>query len=381
MVIKKSIIVLKIYIKNTILSLYIESKTLKIIIKVTLDNHNSMKNLKLLILSIFIALPFIGISQYTDVINSNRPGKSVSAYAIGTNVLQSEFGISYEKQDHNTLNTSSIFLGADIALRYGLLFEELEIYYEGTFVNENRSFSNVGFPDEKYTAFKRNRLGLKYLIYDPYKSDERNKPNLYSWKANNRFQLKNLIPAISVYGGANFVLGDNPYYPNEATISPRAMIATQSRLSPKFVLITNVAYDKIGTDFPEWNYIVSLSHALRNPKWSVFAENQGIKSDRYADVIFRGGAAHLLGENMQVDIHIGANIKDTPTRLFAAAGFSYRWDMHKDKVIAIEDQNATGKEGKIRKKDLKRARRKSKSNRKKNKNSKKTPQEIDEIKF
>ncbi|MFT5737377.1 MAG: hypothetical protein ACI9SG_001726, partial [Maribacter sp.] len=63
--------------------------------------------------------------QYTDVINSNRPGLSVSAYAVGKNVVQLEMGLFYEQQDHGLLNTQSDIWGSDISLRYGLLFETL----------------------------------------------------------------------------------------------------------------------------------------------------------------------------------------------------------------------------------------------------------------
>ena len=82
--------------------------------------------------TLFLAfiIPFFGISQYTDVINSNRPGLSVSAYAIGKNVLQLESGLFYEQQDHNLLNTQSNIIGTDISLRYGLLFERLELNWE-----------------------------------------------------------------------------------------------------------------------------------------------------------------------------------------------------------------------------------------------------------
>lgn len=87
------------------------------------------------------------------------------------------------------------------------------------------------------------------------------------------------------------------------------MIATQSRLTPRFVLITNTAYDRISTDDPELSYTISLSHAFRNPKWSVFVEHQGIDSDRYSDVLIRGGIAHLLKENLQFDFNMGASLK------------------------------------------------------------------------
>ena len=317
-----------------------------------MDYNVSKKRLmKILIFGIF-TIPFVAFSQYTDVINSNRPGLSVSAYAIGTNVLQAEFGVAYEQQDHSKLETESNIFGADLSLRYGLLFETLELNYEGTFDNQNKTYTSTGV-EIKNTDFSRNRIGLKYLIYDPFKNPENNKPNLYSWKANYGFKLKNLIPAISVYAGANFVLGNNPFYRGEPTVSPRVMVATQSRLTPRFVLISNIAYDRLGTDFPEWNYTVSLSHAFRDPKWSVFVENQGIKSDRYSDVLLRGGVAHLLGENMQVDMNLGASFKNTPSRIFATMGFSYRIDMHRDKVKAIEDQKAGENGGPISKNAMK----------------------------
>jgi len=316
-----------------------------------------LKKVKHYTFILLFTIPFLGLSQYTDVINSNRPGLSVSAYAIGKNVLQLETGLFYEQQDHSLLNTQSNIWGTDISLRYGLLFEQLEINWEGTFQNQDITFTDFGTSDSR-TDFYRNRIGLKYLIYDRYKND---KPNLYSWRANNVFQLKNLIPSVSLYAGANFVLGDNPFYVGDPTVSPRVMVATQSRITPRFVLISNLAYDRIGSDFPEMSYLLSLSHAFRNPKWSVFLENQGIKSDRYSDVLLRSGVAHLFSENLQADINLGASFKNTPSRVFVSAGVSYRFDFHKDAPKAIEDQNADQNGGKIKKSSLKK-KKKSKKN-------------------
>ncbi|MBT8298168.1 MAG: transporter [Maribacter sp.] len=322
-----------------------------------------LKKIRHFVLILFLIIPFIGISQYTDVINSNRPGLSVSAYAVGKNVLQLETGLFYEQQDHSLLNTQSNIVGGDISLRYGLLFEQLELNWEGTYQNQDITYANFGF-NESRTDFYKNRIGLKYLIYDRYKSAKNNSPNLYSWRANNVFQLKNLIPSVSLYAGANFVLGDNPFYAGDPTVSPRVMVATQSRLTPRFVLISNIAYDRIGTNFPELSYLLSLSHAFRNPKWSVFVENQGIKSDRYSDVLLRSGVAHLFNEELQADINLGASFKNTPSRIFVSAGLSYRFDFHKDAPKAIEDQNANENGGEIKKTSFKK-----KKKRKKNKGS------------
>lgn len=301
---------------------------------------------------IAFALPLTTLAQYTDVINSNRPGLSVSAYAVGKNVIQLEAGLFYEQSDHELLNTESNIWGTDISLRYGLLFEQLELNYEGSYQNQNITFTDFG-TSANQTDFSRNRLGLKYLIYDRYKSEERNTPNLYSWRANNVFQWKNLIPSVSIYGGATFNLGENPFYVGDPTVSYRGMVATQSKLTPRFVLITNIAYDRISTDFPELSYLVSLSHGFRNPKWSAFLENQGIQSDRYSDLLLRGGVAHLLTEDLQVDFNLGASFKNTPSRIFISMGGSYRFDLHTDTAVAIDEQDADGNGGAIAKNAMK----------------------------
>lgn len=316
----------------------------------------------LYLIIIALLLPLPAISQYTDVINSNRPGLSVSAYAVGKNVVQAELGVFYEQRDHMLLNTQSDIWGSEISLRYGLLFERLELNFEGTFQDQDITYSNFDLL-AKRRDFSRSRLGLKYLVYDPFKNPEANKPNLYSWRANNKFQFKNLLPAVSLYGGANFILGDNPFYVGEPTLSYRGMIATQSRLTPRFVLITNTAYDRIGTDDPELSYLISLSHAFRNPKWSVFVEHQGIQSDRYADLLLRGGIAHLLKENLQLDFNMGASFKNTPSRIFIGIGGSYRMDFHTDTLVPIEDQAADQNGGAIAKNTMKKEKKKGKSKR------------------
>lgn len=312
----------------------------------------AMKQTTIWVCCMLLLLPILASSQYTDVINSNRPGLSVSAYAVGKNVLQLEMGVGFEQSDHSLLNSQSNILGSDISLRYGLLFEQLELNWEGTFQNESKTYVNSGI-ETSFAKFSRNRLGLKYLIYDRYKAPERNKPNLYSWRKNNLFQLKNLIPSVSLYGGATFNLLDNPNFMGDPTVMYRVMVATQSRLTPRFVLISNIAYDRITSDFPEINYLVSLSYAFRNPKWSTFIEHQGINSDRYADILLRGGVAHLLSDGFQVDANMGASFKNTPSRIFVSAGFSYRFDFHQDPPPAIEEQEAGQNGGPIRKNAMK----------------------------
>lgn len=43
-------------------------------------------------------------AQYTDQINSNRPGETMSAFAVGKSVIQLESGVYGISQKHHLLN-------------------------------------------------------------------------------------------------------------------------------------------------------------------------------------------------------------------------------------------------------------------------------------
>ncbi len=285
----------------------------------------------------------LAFSQYTDIINSNRPGLTIGAYSVGSNVFQIESGIQYRRLNGSQPDRMEDRIGLDVALRYGLFFETLELMYEGTYVSDRINLDDG--TQSQLSDLTRNRLGLKFLIFDPYRNPERNKPNLYSWRKNNLFQWRNLIPAVSLYGGANFNLGNNPFYPNVPQITYRGMIATQSILSPRLVLSSNVAYDRIQSEQPEWNVLISLSHALRNPTWSLFGEFQYIDSDVFDDQLIRTGVAHLFPRDLQIDLVLSSSLKADPSWILVTAGVSYRIDRHEDRVIPSRPTSRKRKKG------------------------------------
>jgi hypothetical protein len=273
-------------------------------------------------------------AQYTDVINSNRPGVSRSAFSVGTNVAQFEVGpyMINEKRTPSTSYEVSGF-GADFAARYGFLFEELELNVEGTFQSDTKTYTANIDAEDKRANFKYLTIGAKYLIYDPYKNSEEEKPNLYSWNANHRFKWKALIPAVAIYAGANFDTKNNPYTSSGIEgFSPKIMIATQHNFNGGWVFIMNFIKDRIGTDQSDFQYILTLTHSF-SPKWVIFGETQGIQSDFYADNLFRFGGAYLWGKDFQLDSAVTFNTKDTPSVFGVNFGMSYRLDFHKDKEI------------------------------------------------
>ena len=315
--------------------------------------------------SIFFFLllcPFLFLSaQYTDELNSNRPGASQGAFSVGTKVLQFETGFSLGKEEHSLLETETNAFSFDYSVRYGFWKEELEVSLMGAFQSNSITDLKGSSPYEyKVSNFKSNTLGVKYLFYDPYKKMELEGPNVYSWRANNRFQWRDLIPAISLYAGANFDMADNSLTPDpiidtpedEGSISPKVVLSTQNNWIGGFVFVTNIIVDRITTDDPYYSYILTLTHTPTD--WfSVFVENQGIKSDFYADQLFRGGAAVLINENFQIDGSVLLSFKDTPSRFYGRVGVSYRFDMH-DSDEYIEEKGSSGRKNRRSNKKSKR---------------------------
>ncbi len=276
-------------------------------------------------------------AQYTETINSNRPGASQGAFSVGKKVLQFETGLGIGSEEHSILFTETDAFLIEYNVRYGFWKEELEVSLIGVYQSNSITLKPEGsiLIDYKESNFKYNRLGAKYLFYDPYRKREQIGPNLYSWKANNKFQWKDLIPAVSLYAGANFDTANNLFTPGtESSISPTVAISTQNNWLGGWVFVTNIIADRFTEDEPSYSYILTLTHAF-NPKFSAFIENQGIKGDFYADQLLRGGAAYLFNNDFQVDASIMTNFKDTPSRLYGRLGVSYRYDMHKqDEFIA-----------------------------------------------
>ncbi len=271
------------------------------------------------------------LSQYTEVINSNRPGVSQSAFSVGTNVAQFEVGPYLIKEDRTPSTSYEISgFGVDFSARYGFLKEAFEINIAGTYQNDTKTHQSSITSETDRSNFKSFVIGAKYLIYDPNKNAEEETPNLYSWKANHSFKWRSLIPAVAIAGGVHFDAKNNPFIaPGIEGTSPRVALITQNNFAGGWVFIMNFIKERMGTDQSDFQYIITLTHSF-SPKWVVFGETQGIKSDFYADNLFRFGGAYLMSKNFQLDSAVTFNTKDTPSVFSVNFGASYRLDFHKD---------------------------------------------------
>ncbi len=275
-----------------------------------------------------LLLPLANYAQFTDEINSNRPGESMSAFAVGKSVIQFETGAYGISQKHHLLNYVTNGYGIDATIRYGMFKEKFEFIANIQYQNQIKEISSPFFGSikENQKALKQSLIGVKYLLFDPFKNQEK-KVNIYSWKVDKSFKWKQLIPAISVFTGANYTSANNTFYfPSKASISPKVIFITQSHFGDgSWVFVTNAIADYIGTEYQSYGYAVTVTKGI-NKKWFGFLENQGYKSDFYSDLVVRSGAAYLVTENFQLDVSASSSLKNTPSLFYGGIGFSWRYD-------------------------------------------------------
>ena len=151
-----------------------------------------MMNIKTMLVAGFLLISATQYAQYTDIINSNRPGKSMSAFSVGKTVIQAEAGLYGVREKHDLLRYDANGFGTELDVRYGAFFDQFEFvlntqyqydWYQAPLVNDTRS------------GFKQITIGAKYLVYDPFIKQD--KPNVYSWKANHKFSWKQFILVFS----------------------------------------------------------------------------------------------------------------------------------------------------------------------------------------
>ncbi|MGB5980560.1 MAG: transporter [Nonlabens sp.] len=310
-------------------------------------SYSNISTLLLLVVTIYSAK-----AQYTETINTNNPGRSQGAFSVGTGVVQAETSLFYNNQEHTPLRYERNVGGIAFQLRYGFFLEELELSYIGEFSMANQTnFSSSGNIESNFSNLSESILGVKYLVLDPIKVFGEKGNNLYSWRANNILNWKDFVPAVSVYAGANLNFSNPNSFipPNSGSVSPRFEVLTQNNFG-NIVFVMNGVFDRLGTDFPSYEYIATLTHTI-GQKWAVFGEYQALISDFYSDDLLRGGATYLVSKDWQVDASATINFKDTPSIFQVNVGMSYRLDFHKDKEVKPEQLDSDGKKKKKKKKN------------------------------
>lgn len=271
-------------------------------------------------------------AQYTEIINSNRPGFSESPYSVGTGVYQFESTLFYRKADAIKTFSNPKALGLQLHFRTSFFLEELELNLTTSLQNDNIAFKNVFTSSYDQTGLGELTIGAKYLAFVPkyaYKGKE-----IRSWNERHGFDFKRWIPHISAYAGVNFGNFLNDYH--KRGITPKVGVLLQNEFSFQFNLVTNIYYNYIGSDNPEWSYVLTATYNF-NDTWSGFAEHQATFNKYESQSNLGGGLAYLYNKDLQFNTSLRATFQEEALGYYGSLGVSYRLDRHIDKFLEVDE--------------------------------------------
>ena len=284
---------------------------------------------------LFILLSQTLLAQYTNIINSNRPGFSESPYSVGTRVYQLETNFFYRSTDIHPIFSRPQSYGVDFLFRTSFFKEKLELNLNLAYQNEQISFQNIFNSSYYKNGIGKFTIAAKYLIYEQKYTDK--SKEIRSWVERNRFDFKRFIPTVAAYVGVNTGVPDDIFVTKD--FSPKAGVLLQNDLSDNFNIVTNLYYDRIGTDLPEFSYIVTATYSF-SPRWSIFIENQSMFDKYKYQSNIGSGIAFLYNRNIQINSSVRLLADSFTSGFYTSFGASYRFDRHIDKVTKL-DENGT----------------------------------------
>jgi hypothetical protein len=301
-----------------------------------------MKNFFLHLVLILSLLEITSIqAQYTDVINSNKPGFSESPYSVGTGVYQFESNFFYRNTSIEPIFSKPQSFGVDLIFRTSFFLEKLELNTQLAYQRDKVAFKNI-FTSHYFTSgLSKLSVGAKYLLFEPKYTDKTKE--VRSWRRRFSFDKKRFIPSIAIYVGmnTNFV---SEIYKTES-ITPKVGVLLQHNLTNEFNVVSNVFYDKIGSDFSEISYIITATQNFSD-QWSGFIEHQGIFQKHQNNINFGTGLAYLFSKNFQINVSTRFLQEGKSQGFYGSLGISYRIDRHQDSYTDL-DQIETQKSSKL----------------------------------
>ena len=289
---------------------------------------------------IFVSfISFATYSQYTEIINSKRPGFAESPFALGTKVYQIEGGYFFHKNDKPDFFTKKKSQGLNLFLRSGFISEKLEVNANFKLQKDDllsNMVSGTTYPNSGISQFT---VGAKYLFYMPkYKDPSK---EIRSWKAKMAFDWKRFLPSVGLYAGLNTNLLSADY--KATSMSPKAVILLQNDFSEDLVLVTNIVGDYLTLNEKRtYGYIATMTYAV-TPKVSIFGEHQGMFTRYTKNYDVGGGVAYLVNENLQLGLNVRTDSQFDYLNIYGSLGLSWRMDNHKDKEIRLKGNDGSGK--------------------------------------
>ncbi|WP_139959400.1 transporter [Flavicella sediminum] len=290
---------------------------------------------------LFLLCYTFGQAQYTDVINSNRPGLSESPFAVGIGVTQLEAGFVHQYIKDRSAPNSIEENYFTQTLRRSFFSEKLEFSLSAS---QNTFRNNLS--TNRYKGFISSYgFGVKYLIYQP--KIEKQPKEIRSWYRKHKFDWKRLIPTVGFKIGGTFYNGPNLIpYPSQSIYQQREgsdygtnfTLLLQNDLNDFWVVTSNLFYAKIPDHRDQFDFIVSSNYTL-SEAWAVFGEIEKPLNASIFTGNFRTGLAYLQNDNFQLDFHLNSGLTNTETLIGFGVGASYRIDRHRNmyRIVDVDE--------------------------------------------
>lgn len=271
-------------------------------------------------------------AQYTDIINSNKPGFSESPYSVGTGVYQFESNFFFKNTSIEPLFSRPQAYGVDLLFRTSFFLEKLELNAQLTYQKDKVAFKNI-FTSHYFTSgLSKFTIGAKYLLYQPEYADK--SKEIRSWRKRYSFDKKRFIPSVALYLGVNTDIVGKAY--KTESVSPKIGILLQQNITSEFNIIYNVYYDKMGTDFSEFSYIITATQNF-NYNWSGFIEHQATYQSHQNNLNLGAGLAYLFHQDLQINTSARYIKEGKSEGFYGGLGISYRIDKHRDAYTDLDD--------------------------------------------
>lgn len=281
----------------------------------------------------FLCSSYLLNAQYTNVINSNRPGFSESPYSVGLGIYQLETGLFFNSSKVVRTFTIPRSFGNNLVFRTSFFKDKLEFNTNLSFQKDKVAFKNVFTSHYFTTGLSKFSVGAKYLVYEQEYEDK--SKEVRSWKRRHAFDWKRAIPSVAVYAGLNTNFVGDIYKLKGMT--PKVGVLLQNNLSNKFNVVSNIFYDYIGSDYAELSYILTGTYSFNND-WSTFFEQQGSYNKYQTNNNFGIGVAYLVNRHFQIDASTRLNFNGKTTEHYTAIGFSFRLDRHINTFKEVDEK-------------------------------------------
>lgn len=267
----------------------------------------------------------IGISaQFTEIINSNRPGQSDTPYSVGVGIHQIESGLFLADNNELSVDANYDSYGLEFVYRTGIFFERLEVDLRGSFTTEKeRYIFNNQIESKTVSGLSDLVVGSKMMLYEQKYTDK--SKEVRSWKRRHSFDKKRLIPTIGIYTAFNTNLVNSTFKDELDEPSLKGALLLQNNLSDRLVLVNNLIIDKIAKDNQYFQHSITGTFSI-STTFSTFIEGLGQYQEGSSPFFDYGiGFAYLLSPDLQLDTSFRSNLSEDFDSILISAGVAWRF--------------------------------------------------------